>query len=199
MPSCAACATDKPLDQFHKNKNRANGHTSICKACACAKSRAWGAANSERARESARQYRAANREALTVKKRAFYYDNHEEILAYHAKRRAEKPELVRGYVLAWNKRNAATKLTHSRNYKARKKNAEGKHTLADIKALFASQAGHCAACREALDKYHVDHIVPLIRGGRNDKGNLQLLCAPCNMAKRDKPPEVFMQSRGFLI
>ena len=30
---------------------------------------------------------------------------------------------------------------------------------------------------------HIDHIVPLARGGTNDLVNLQLLCAECNQKK----------------
>jgi len=32
----------------------------------------------------------------------------------------------------------------------------------------------------------VDHVTPLVRGGRNDIKNLQLLCSSCNHKKRDK-------------
>lgn len=33
---------------------------------------------------------------------------------------------------------------------------------------------------------HVDHMRPLAFGGTNEKGNLQVLCGFCNMAKRDR-------------
>lgn len=32
---------------------------------------------------------------------------------------------------------------------------------------------------------HVDHIVPVSKGGRTTKDNLQALCASCNLGKRD--------------
>src|SRR5579862_4214809 len=37
---------------------------------------------------------------------------------------------------------------------------------------------------------HVDHIVPLRRGGRSDHGNLQSLCRPCHEVKSlgEQPP-----------
>ncbi|MCE2500620.1 MAG: HNH endonuclease [Dehalococcoidia bacterium] len=33
---------------------------------------------------------------------------------------------------------------------------------------------------------HIDHKIPVNQGGTNDRGNLQLLCAPCNLRKSDR-------------
>lgn len=44
--------------------------------------------------------------------------------------------------------------------------------------------GVCQYCMKG-DANHVDHIVPLARGGLNDIENLTLACEPCNLRKRD--------------
>ena len=51
--------------------------------------------------------------------------------------------------------------------------------------LFTAQEGRCNGCGEAfaLGEFHVDHVVPLKRGGTHAVANLQLLCAPCNLMK----------------
>jgi HNH endonuclease len=54
------------------------------------------------------------------------------------------------------------------------------------RAVHARDRGHCANCGinilfECLADDHIDHIIPLARGGCNDLVNLQLLCAPCNL------------------
>lgn len=77
--------------------------------------------------------------------------------------------------------------------------SSGTYTAKDIKYLAKSQRGLCTVCREPFGKYHVDHIVPLSRGGTNDKHNIQLLCASCNIKKHAKDPIEFMQSRGYLL
>lgn len=63
------------------------------------------------------------------------------------------------------------------------------------RAVFFRERGRCAFCGvdlsglvSTLSSENYDHIVPLARGGANDITNLQLLCAPCNLTKRDGAP-----------
>ena len=67
----------------------------------------------------------------------------------------------------------------------------GTHSVSDIARLFAAQEGKCVGCKATLvskgkGKYHIDHMMPLSRGGSNGAENLQLLCPPCNMSKSNK-------------
>lgn len=62
------------------------------------------------------------------------------------------------------------------------------------------QRWKCPICRVGIaKKYHVDHIVPLKRGGRHEPLNIQLLCPTCNVRKSAKDPVAYMQERGFLL
>lgn len=56
---------------------------------------------------------------------------------------------------------------------------------ADVEALAVKQRYRCNGCGRNLwvTGYHVDHVVPLARGGRNEVGNIQLLCPRCNLRK----------------
>lgn len=56
---------------------------------------------------------------------------------------------------------------------------------AEQEALFRSQDGRCNYCGRKLgmNYLHVDHKVPLARGGSIRLSNLQLLCSPCNTRK----------------
>lgn len=37
-----------------------------------------------------------------------------------------------------------------------------------------------------MDNFHVDHVIPLIRGGRHNYENVQTAHPYCNIAKRDR-------------
>lgn len=59
-----------------------------------------------------------------------------------------------------------------------------------LETLNARERGKCANCSsnflELQSDSHIDHIVPLNKGGSNDLVNLQLLCASCNLQKSDQ-------------
>lgn len=72
-----------------------------------------------------------------------------------------------------------------------------KGTVGRIGAL---QQWKCAICRVSVkDAYHVDHIMPLAKGGKHEAANIQILCPSCNVRKSAKHPVDFMQERGFLL
>lgn len=111
-----------------------------------------------------------------------------------------KAEYKRWYRLAfpdkaraeWRRKSKESHAATERNRRARKKNAGGSHTSSEIKWLYDLQHGRCVYCGVCLgEKYHVDHIVPISKGGRNDLANLQILCQRCNDRKSNKMPEVY--------
>jgi 5-methylcytosine-specific restriction endonuclease McrA len=79
-------------------------------------------------------------------------------------------------------------------HKARKMKAFGRHTKANIRRQFQFQKGLCFWCsRELTGVYHVDHILPLNRGGSNWPANICITCVHCNTSKSDRLPFIEWQ------
>lgn len=57
-------------------------------------------------------------------------------------------------------------------------------------AIFARDAFTCRYCGKQADErpLHIDHIVPVAKGGTNDEQNLVTACADCNLGKADRSP-----------
>lgn len=90
--------------------------------------------------------------------------------------------------------------TNNANRRAREQAAEGRHSIADIRRLLEAQRFCCADCGKSIkDGYHVDHVVPISKGGSNWPTNLQILCPTCNISKGDRDPIEHAQKIGRLL
>ena len=58
--------------------------------------------------------------------------------------------------------------------------------------IYNRDEGHCAICGVEVPYepggFHIDHIVPIVRGGADTLANLQLTCPPCNWSKWTSAP-----------
>lgn len=80
-----------------------------------------------------------------------------------------------------------------RNRRAREANVEGSHTQNDVYDMLLDQNFKCNYCEESIAaSFHVDHIIPITRLGKNSRENLQLLCKSCNSSKNNKTHEEYI-------
>lgn len=113
-----------------------------------------------------------------------------------AQRERRKPK-ERLWLREYRKKNPDKVREFSRRRQGRKLGKLPYGTLPRIRKL---QNNRCAICRGSIAKAsHVDHIMPLARGGRHEASNIQLLCPPCNLAKSSRDPIKHMQSLGRLL
>jgi 5-methylcytosine-specific restriction endonuclease McrA len=165
MKTCSKCQQTLDASAFGRDKRATDGLKYWCKGCVRAGIKAWQAANPEKMRAYRAQWAANNPEKSQARGRLWCENNRDKVALRNHRRRA------------------------------RYRGAEGSYTRADVLGLYAEQNGLCPYCSVSLeDTYHVDHIMPLARGGTNYRSNIQLTCAPCNLRKHAKDPVEFAAS-----
>lgn len=147
---------------------------------------AWQAANPEKVLEEKKARDAAYRAAKSEERKAFESARQ---AARYAEWKAANPEKAR----------ELTRLRKAR-YRTRKLRSGGSHTTKDVEAIYAMQNGKCAYCKTKVgEKYEVDHIQPLAKGGSNFAANLQILCPTCNRKKNATDPIEYARRLGLLL
>ena len=100
--------------------------------------------------------------------------------AYHAKNKARGKELA----AIWLSKNPDARRIKAHNYREKRRANGGRLSIGLAQKLFKLQRGKCACCAEPLgDNYHLDHIVPLAKGGEHAMHNLTAACGLCNSRK----------------
>lgn len=118
---------------------------------------------------------------------------------YRAQWRSEHPEAREPariasleYAAAHRERQRerdAASIVERATRKARRRSLEvgapGHATAEQIQARIDFYGGLCAYCRKRPFE-HLDHVIPLSRGGSNWPANLRPACRWCNISKRDR-------------
>jgi len=191
MKMCSGCGTEFPAttEYFDKNKNGKYGLHSKCKPCRSETARAWREANPARHAENGRQWQKEHPEKARQKSRR-YRERHpdliqDSLMQYREGHRKYFREYMRTY------RDARPEYVYRCRAirRARKADAEGHHTLSDVKEQYVAQGGRCWWCDCDLGNiYHADHVIPLSRGGSDAPDNIVVTCPACNLSKNDKLP-----------
>lgn len=186
-------------------KNRGDKYASSNRDLLSGKSRKYHQDNkdvvNDKRRKREQHYKQVLGEGGYKEKRAKQYSDKKHIYSeMYKKYRDENKEKVIAAIKRWQLKNKDKLNQYSRNRKAIKKNAIGKHSTEDVKKLLIAQKSNCIYCKKDItNNFHVDHIFPLSKGGGNGPENIQLLCKSCNLSKHAKLPEVFAKERGLLL
>lgn len=210
---CYACKQEFPAttEYFDKGSQK-YGLSGYCKPCDKTRQHKYAKQNRTKINERQNQNRAANREYTRAQGRkyhALYKEKHNaRWRAYQKRNRQQLIERRRLRYTTEPERREKNRLyrlshlqqynTHARNRYALEKNAPGTHTPQDVQRIFEAQQGKCYYCKKTLTKYHVDHVIPITRGGSNDPSNLVVTCPTCNLRKNNKLPHEWIEGGRLL-
>lgn len=174
-----------------------------CRKCRSSAKRKRRSENLMEARANDLAYCARNREKINSQNRRYRQEN---LVAHRARaiaRRKNSETIKIQTKIAsdrWRKKNPEKHRILAKAQRAIKRKARIEPvTKKQIDELRVKQRGRCAICKKILELENIDHINPLARGGEHGIKNFQLLCPPCNGAKRASDPIEYMQKLGYLL
>jgi 5-methylcytosine-specific restriction endonuclease McrA len=194
---CRTCGEFKSFAEFHKDKRQPDGHVSKCKTCRNERMKQYYEENKEDVLQRNAQYVEKNK--VKVKKlRKKYYDANQEYITQRERNRwRENAEVLKEKKRQWGK----TKQGQEAYYRSRTKRRSYKHkvdfTPFERTTILERDKWTCQSCGckvhdrhtgdwNTYDKAHIDHIIPVSKGGNSEPSNLQVLCRTCNLSKQDK-------------
>ena len=169
---------------------------------------AWYSAHKEESRAYQALYRSANREKERTRKAIYRASHKDEIRAinavYYATNREEVLAQTAEYRAANKDKAKAYRTAHLPEYAAR---ASARRAViagtmvgltvaqrTEINRIYRRSAKdkniRCYLCGKLipLGDRHVDHILPLAKGGRHRPSNLAVACRECNQSKNAQHP-----------
>lgn len=193
-PKCRACVRADNARWYANNTERS-----------LAKSQKWRTENPEKSKEIGQRAYSANREAYLERSRIWHQVNRDH------KRQLSKALILanldshRAYGRSYYQKNNEILKSRAKSYRSanpektrllarissakRRSRLSGKFDISDVNLKYEQQKGKCYWCKSALNnKYHIDHIIAISKGGLNTASNICCACSNCNLKKYNRTP-----------
>jgi len=194
---CSRCKNHKSTTFFGKNKSTKDGMQSQCTQCRKDKWHEDKIKNPQKHYLAGKAWRENNKEKKAKADRLWAQNNRKksnEIKQRWKKNNPEKNKLVNKNYLQKNKnvlseknKQWALKNPEKKNLKEARRRAKKLNNgiflvySYEVKQMMQKPCFYCGQKAE-----HIDHIIPISRGGRHSIGNLIQACSKCNISKNNK-------------
>ena len=217
---CSKCKIEKEIIYFTKDKTKKDGYYSSCSDCRIQSTKIskekrkkynkeYWQKNKDAMIERSKKYNKENRDRLIKQKNDYYYDNKEKLLQqkkeYYLKNQEKIKEQKRIQRQNPTLEQIEKERIRGRIRSAKRRQITGSHlSIKTIRNLLEQYKYKCYYCNTNINhkeknSYHIDHYIPIAKGGTNDVENLVISCPTCNMSKGAKDPFVFMLKFGKLL
>ncbi|MFD9918655.1 HNH endonuclease [[Kitasatospora] papulosa] len=168
LRECTACIIVKPHDAFYRHPKQRSGLSTICSACRSEYSKKWMKSNPGKSADYRNRWEQKP-------------GSRDIILANRKRFHTRNPDYNR---LKASQRRAAEKGSTAHPVSQRQ-----------VRSLLQDLGAKCFYCEGPFE--HLDHFIPIAKGGAHVIHNLVPACADCNLRKSDKMPWDWMPELGI--
>lgn len=187
---CSQCGAEKTSTEFYKTRYSKDGLAAWCKSCAnnYYKEYSQRPEGKEARLRANKGYRKSANGRRKIKAYNYQYNRRPDVK--ERRRKLLATEKYKNFGKKWRQKNRLWSRANNQKRRARERGAPGQHTKQDIQQIYNSQRGRCWYCQTeiSLSDMHIDHRIPLARGGSNYPENLVATCPQCNLSKNSRLP-----------
>tara|TARA_R110002153_G_scaffold183422_1_gene336608 strand:- start:312 stop:890 length:579 start_codon:yes stop_codon:yes gene_type:complete len=181
------------------SKEKDGNHSSYCKSCMAKRTVGYRQNNKEKIRESDKKYYQNNKEKVLEQKKEYYQNNREKLneqhKEYYQNNKEKNKEQKKEYRKEYHKNNPHKVRESNRKRRALKqRNIHKPYTEDQVLNLYGSV---CHICKEEINLsanrsigslgwekgLHLDHVIPLSKGGPDTIENVKPSHGLCNLSK----------------
>ncbi len=200
---CTKCDEVKIVSEFGLDKHRKDGFKCSCKECIKEVRKVYLKKNKEKIAEKKKIYDQENRCRFAERVKKYLQENRERIAIREKKYRQDNKEKIILYFKEYRKTDQCKITKTNSAHKIRyQKISSSNNTIPvdriypltkELSQLLIRQNHKCNICYTLISRekknIHLDHYVPLSKGGSHSIDNVQWLCAKCNFEKGSSMPK----------
>ena len=180
---------DKELDCFNKNKTKSDGLSTECKICVSLCNAEYRKAHSKEASDYNKNYQQENKEELAAKHKDYIKKTRSKTSLRQHNWYKENQELTKERTRVAKLNNPLRYQNYANRRRAQKISSHVENF--DSNHIILKYGNKCCYCGGKFE--HIDHYMPLSKGGGHTLENVRPACRNCNLTKNNKTPEEWME------
>lgn len=183
---CKSCWLWCPLEDLDKGTGCIYGRKRLCKKCRKKRDKSKYEANKEELRAFARKKYHDNIEDERLRSRVYHTKNKHKANEKSSLWYNKNKELKKKYSENWREQNKDKVKTYSAKRRALKLSTQVE--VVDYATIYGRDEGICHLCGQFVEvgDVHMDHVIPLSKGGTHTYDNIKVSHSWCNLRKGAK-------------